>query len=233
VSLGHIALSSSPERNRWFRMRVLATSLRYGIALVCVAVALFSSLLLQRLFPYPFLFLFFAAVMASAWFGGTAPGLFAVLLSTLAVDYFFVPPFHSFAINATDTAYFVAFVLCALAASWVSSSKRNSEEALREAHDHLEARVAERTAELQKTIAELQENERQREQLVSEKSVLSGQLEARKLVERAKGILQREMKIGEEEAYRTMQRQSQQMRKSMKEIAESIILNDELKRGSQ
>jgi K+-sensing histidine kinase KdpD len=214
-------------------MRVLATSLRHGVALACVAAAFASSLLLQRLFPYPFLFLFFAAVMASAWFGGTAPGLFAVLLSTVAVDYFFVPPFHSFAINATDTAYFVAFILCALAASWVSSSKRKSEEALREARDHLEARVADRTAELQKTIAELRENERQKEQLVSEKSALSGQLEARKLVERAKGILQREMKIGEEEAYRAMQRQSQQMRKSMKEIAESIILNDELKRGSE
>jgi len=214
-------------------MRVLATSLGYGIALLCVAGALASSLLLQRLFPYPFLFLFFAAVMASAWFGGTAPGLFAVFLSTVAVDYFFVPPFHSFAVNATDTAYFAAFVACALAASWVSSSKRNSEEALLEARDHLEARVAERTAELQKTIAELRENERQREQLQSEKSALSGQLEARKIVERAKGILQREMKIGEEEAYRSMQRQSQQMRKSMKEIAESIILNDELKRGPQ
>jgi K+-sensing histidine kinase KdpD len=233
VALGQIALSSSPERGRASRARLASVTQSYGIALVCVAAALASSLLLQRLFPYPFLFLFFAAVMASAWFGGTAPGLFAVLLSTVAVDYFFVPPFHSFAINATDTAYFAAFVLCALAASWVSSSKRNSEEALREARDNLEARVTERTAELQKTIAELQENERQREQLESEKSALSGQLEARKLVERAKGILQREMKIGEEEAYRAMQRQSQQMRKSMKEIAESIILNDELKRGSQ
>jgi K+-sensing histidine kinase KdpD len=212
---------------------MVATSLRHGIALACVTAALFSSLLLQHFFPYPFLFLFFAAVMASAWFGGTAPGLFAVFLSTVAVDYFFVPPFHSFAINATDTAYFAAFVVCALAASWVSSSKRNSEEALLEARNHLEARVAERTAELQKTIAELQEKERQKEQLESEKSALSGQLEARKLVERAKGILQREMRIGEEEAYRTMQRQSQQMRKSMKEIAESVILNDEMKRGAQ
>src|SRR5580700_4646737 len=189
-------------------MRILATSLHYGIALLCVASALCLSLLLQHLFPYPFLFLFFAAVMASAWFGGTAPGLFAVLLSTLAVDYYFVPPFHSFAINATDTAYFAAFVLSALAASWVSSSKRRSEEALMEARDHLEARVAERTKELQKTITELQENERQRERLESEKSALSGQLEARKIVERAKGILQREMKIGEDEAYRTLQKQS-------------------------
>lgn len=205
---------------------------RYAISVLSVAAALVSSLLLQRLFPYPFLFLFFAAVMASAWFGGAAPGFFAVFLSTLAVDYYFVPPFHSFAVNATDTAYFVAFVLCTLAASCVSSAKRQSEEALREARDHLEAHVAERTAELQKTVTELQENERQRERLESEKSALSGQLEARKFVERAKGILQREMKMTEEEAYRALQRQSQQMRKSMKEIAESVILSDEMKRGS-
>ena len=233
MALADIALSSTSESDRWNRMRVLNSSLRYGIALVCVAAALFLSLPLQNLFPYPFLFLFFAAVMASAWFGGTAPGLFAVFLSTLAVDYFFVPPFHSFAVNTTDTAYFVAFVISALAASWLSSTKRKSEEALLNARDHLEARVAERTAELQKSIAELQENVRQKEQLETEKSALSGQLEARKLVERAKGILQREMKIGEDEAYRSMQRQSQQMRKSMREIAESIILNEELKRGSQ
>jgi K+-sensing histidine kinase KdpD len=204
-----------------------------GIALSCVAAALLSTLFLQRLFPYPFLFLFFAAVMVSAWFGGTIPGLFAVFLSTLTVDYYFVPPFHSFVINATDSAYFVAFVICAVVASWVSSSKRYSEEALKDARDQLEARVAERTAELRKSVTELQENQRQREQLETEKSALSGQLETRKLVERAKGILQRELKIGEEEAYRAMQRQSQQMRKSMKEISESIILNDELKRTSQ
>src|SRR5467141_1242684 len=221
------------ETNRSFRLQAGTVIRRNAIALVCVGTALVSTLLLQHLFPYPFLFLFFAAVMASAWFGGTASGLFAVLLSTLAVDYFFVPPFHSFVINATDSAYFIAFIICTAVASWVSSSKRKSEEALREARNQLEARVAERTAELQKSIAELQENERQREQLESEKSVLSGRLESRKLVERAKGILQRELKISEDEAYRAMQRQSQQMRKSMKEISESIILNDELKRNSE
>jgi K+-sensing histidine kinase KdpD len=214
-------------------MRAVTTGERYGGALLCVVAALFVTLFLQRFFPYPFLFLFFAAVMASAWFGGIAPGLFAVLLSTLTVDYFFVPPFYSFEINATDAAYFTAFVVCALIATWVSSSKRRSEEALREARDHLEARVIERTAELEKTIADLRENERQREQLLSEKSVLSGQLETRKLVERAKGILQREMQVSEEDAYRAMQRQSQQTRKSMKGIAESIILTDEMKRASK
>ena len=230
VGPGPMAISTTSPRSR---RRLLTLGQRYATALAWVSAALAASLPLQHLFPYPFLFLFFAGVMASAWFGGTGPGLLAVLLSTVAVDYYFVPPFRSFAINATDSAYFASFILCALAASWVSSSKRKSEEELLEARAHLEARVVERTAELQKTITELEENQRERERLESEKSALSGQLEARKLVERAKGILQRDMKIGEEEAYRALQRQSQQMRKSMKEIAESVILNDEMKRGAR
>lgn len=171
--------------------------------------------------------------MASAWFGGMAPGFFAVLVSTVAVDYFFVPPLYSLAMRTSDIAYFAAFVLCAVAASWVSSAKKKNELDLKEARDQLETRVTQRTAELEKTIAELRENERHREQLEMEKTVLSDRLETRKLVERAKGILQRELKISEEEAYRTLQRDSQQRRKSMREISELIILNDDLKRGSR
>jgi K+-sensing histidine kinase KdpD len=205
---------------------------RYELALLFVAGALGASLFLQRLFPYPFLFLFFAAVMASAWVGGLGPGFFAVITSTLAVDYFFVRPLHSFAISATDTAYFAAFVLSAGVASWVSASKKKAEGALREARDQLEVRVAERTAELEKSLAELQEKERQRQKLESEKSSLSERLETRKLVERAKGILQRDLNISEEEAYRALQRDSQQRRKPMREIAESVILNDGLKRSA-
>jgi len=158
---------------------------RYSIALFFVAAAFISTLLVQRFFSYPFLFLFFAAVMASAWFGEIGPGLFAVVISTLAVDYFFVPPLFSFAINATDSAYFAAFVICAAVASWVSSSKRRAEEALRMARDQLEVRVAERTSELQKSLIELRENEHKRALLESEKSVLSERLETRKLIERA------------------------------------------------
>lgn len=135
----------------------------YGVALVFSAMALGCTLLLKGLFPYPFLFLFFAAVMASAWFGGTGPGIFAVLLATLTTDYFFVPPLRSLAINATDTTYFASFVICALVASWISAAKKEDEEALREARDQLEVRVAERTAELQASNDELQESIDQRE----------------------------------------------------------------------
>ena len=69
--------------------------------------------------------------------------------------------------------------------------------------------------------------------LDSEISQLSEQLETRKVVERAKGILQRELGLSEQEAYSTLQRQSRQRRRSMKEIAEAIILSDDIKRGKQ
>jgi uroporphyrinogen-III synthase len=60
-------------------------------------------------------------------------------------------------------------------------------------------------------------------------SNLFGQLQARKLVERAKGILQRDLGLSEEQAYLTLQRQSRQRRRPMKEIAEAIILSEDVK----
>ena len=64
-------------------------------------------------------------------------------------------------------------------------------------------------------------------------STLTEQLETRKVVERAKGILQRDLGLNEEQAYLTLQRQSRQKRRPMKEIAEAIILSDEVRGNSQ
>jgi len=58
---------------------------------------------------------------------------------------------------------------------------------------------------------------------------LSARLETRKIVERAKGIMQRDLKISENEAYLTLQRESRQRRKSMRDVAEAILLNDEIR----
>ena len=55
----------------------------------------------------------------------------------------------------------------------------------------------------------------------------------RKLVERAKGILQSELRISEPEAYLMLQRQSQQRRRPMKEIAEAIVLSHAIKHGAE
>ena len=64
----------------------------------------------------------------------------------------------------------------------------------------------------------------QNRQLTKEISSLSERLEARKVVERAKGILMTDFNLGEAEAYRRIQVQSMNSRKSMKEVAEAIIL---------
>lgn len=65
-----------------------------------------------------------------------------------------------------------------------------------------------------------------------ENSQLVERLETRKVIDRAKGILQRDLGLTEEEAYLTIQRQSRQRRKTKKEIAEALILGDELRRSS-
>lgn len=59
--------------------------------------------------------------------------------------------------------------------------------------------------------------------LEEQSSQLSDKLDTRKAVERAKGILQREFEVSEEEAYLSLRGQSRQMRKSMKEVAQAII----------
>jgi len=61
---------------------------------------------------------------------------------------------------------------------------------------------------------------------------LAHRLEVRKLVERAKGILQQDLKIGEEQAYLMLQRQSQQLRLSMKDVAQAVVLNYAITRGA-
>jgi len=66
--------------------------------------------------------------------------------------------------------------------------------------------------------------------LEAENALLDARLRSRKLVERAKGILQREMKISEDAAYRAMRQESQHMRKSMREIAEAVLLTDNLRK---
>lgn len=70
----------------------------------------------------------------------------------------------------------------------------------------------------------------ERTRLETENLQLAGRLETRKAVDRAKGILQRDLGMSEDEAYRTMQRESRQRRISMREIADAIVLGDDLKK---
>ncbi|HPT28836.1 MAG TPA: ANTAR domain-containing protein [Bryobacteraceae bacterium] len=58
------------------------------------------------------------------------------------------------------------------------------------------------------------------------------QLETRKLVERAKGILQFKYNLTEEEAYLRLRNESRRLRRPMRDLAEAIILTEDLARKS-
>ncbi len=53
-------------------------------------------------------------------------------------------------------------------------------------------------------------------------------LEARKIVERAKSVLQQQLALSEDEAYRRLRKQSMKTRRTMREIAEAVILSSEV-----
>lgn len=66
--------------------------------------------------------------------------------------------------------------------------------------------------------------------LAEETAEMKRQLETRKSVERAKGILQKRHSLTEEEAYLRMRNESRRLRRPMKDLADAIILSEELSR---
>ncbi|HEY1806338.1 MAG TPA: ATP-binding protein [Terracidiphilus sp.] len=133
----------------------------FVIAVVFVTVALLWTFPLQHVIAYPFVFLFFGAIMGSAWFGGFIAGAWAIVLSSVVVAFFFMPPLYSIAVNQELDSYYGAFIACAVAITAISAARRRSEQTSRLARDELEARVRERTLELEKSNLEILERERQ------------------------------------------------------------------------
>lgn len=64
------------------------------------------------------------------------------------------------------------------------------------------------------------------EELKEKIAALEGALESRKVVERAKGVLMRNNGLSEPEAFRRMQKLAMDKRKSLRQIAEAILLTD-------
>jgi PAS domain S-box-containing protein len=140
------------------RRPALAAVLRYGLAFASVAAALGLSLILVH-YGLPRLFGGFSlvAIAIAFWYGGTGPGLLAVLLSSLAF-YFFLFPVTEVR-GPGWQSFLVVYTVFAGLAGWFSASRRRAERLLAEARDSLEKRVAERTSELARANEELKSTE--------------------------------------------------------------------------
>lgn len=137
---------------------------KYAIAFIAVAVALGIKLVLLRYHvTYPLSSSFLAAIGIAFWFGGTGPGLVAVILSSLVFGYIVAPLQIELMEGASRSPsflsvlpYLIYFWLVALLMSWFSSSRRKAERLLNQARNELEGKVAERTADLSQANRDLQ-----------------------------------------------------------------------------
>src|SRR4029077_6465829 len=119
----------------------MPTLFRYGIAVLSVAIAIALGFFVLRYFEAiltPFLF----AVAATVWYAGTGPGVLAIVLSVLSLNYVFLRPDFSFSpISYADLVYLTFCIFCALAVGWVSAVRRRASEKLHQARAELEAKV--------------------------------------------------------------------------------------------
>jgi C4-dicarboxylate-specific signal transduction histidine kinase len=127
----------------------------YVVAALSVGIAVVITLELGSVIKHSST-LFFCSVMLSSWYGGLWPGVFAALLSVVALDYYFIVPLYALGISLEEAPDIIVFVTTALFIGWLSGDQKRAQELLSQARDELDAKVQERTAELKRANEQLQ-----------------------------------------------------------------------------
>jgi K+-sensing histidine kinase KdpD len=90
------------------------TATTYGIVFLSVAAATLITKLLSLAFGFAPIVIFAAAVAFSAILGGFRAGVLSLLLTVIAVNYFFIPPLHALTLAGDDLFRLGAFASAAL-----------------------------------------------------------------------------------------------------------------------
>ena len=117
------------ERNIGVKTRLNAIILRYGFSLLPLGVGVLLSELIHSSFPHFVPYIFLGAVVVIAWIVGRGPGVVAAVLAPVVLDYFFFPPLFTLGIDSQAWPYIAPFGLSALAAAWMSSTRKTAREA--------------------------------------------------------------------------------------------------------
>ena len=139
---------------------------RYGLAIGSVAVAMALGFLAEWLDLNESIFaLFLLAIAITSWYAGVRPAILAFVISAFVFNYLFTPPFHVIAMTRQDVAYILALAGFSGLLIWFGILRRRAEADLRQAHNELEVKVAQRTAELRKANEQLQQEVAERRQV--------------------------------------------------------------------
>jgi signal transduction histidine kinase len=104
---------------------------RGGLAVLFVTLAVALTLLVPPLDQAPYA-LFFAAVVATAWYGGSWASLLATTLSILALDFFFLSPRYALGTDLPDSVRLGAFLFGGVLTSLLMGARERMEESLRQ-----------------------------------------------------------------------------------------------------
>src|SRR5262249_31156938 len=115
------------------------TALRYVGAFLAVAVAIYIALWVQPLLD-PSVVLLMGVVVA-AWFSGLWPAMLVSVFATLALDYYFTPPFHTLRFDFVHIPRLAVFTAIAGLFTSVSARRRRAERSLQQIRDELDAKV--------------------------------------------------------------------------------------------
>jgi len=137
-SASRLSIATVIERtmsaDNWSRMKVLSEVRSYGLAISACALALAIALPTDAASSC-----FFLAVTASALYGGKGPAILSLVLSALALDYFFLPPQHHLTMELAAYPRFVAFLAAAALIVVLIEMKRRAEESRLQLHARYQA----------------------------------------------------------------------------------------------
>ncbi|MFW9265275.1 GAF domain-containing protein, partial [Nostoc sp. CALU 546] len=118
--------------------------LKYGVAIASAAIATFLSVWLEPLISRTIGGFFYIAIIASTWYGGFRPGIVTVVLSTLAIDYYLIPPRYQLGINQSeDVLRLGIFLLVALIINLVTGNLQYSRRKIQQLNQQLSQENAE------------------------------------------------------------------------------------------
>ena len=106
----------------WQRLELVA----YVIPVAAVGGAVVATYLLGSTIKYtPNLFL--CAVVLSSWLGGLGAGIFSVLLSAIAMDYYFIQPIYALGISLEETPDMILFISLGVFVNWLNERRNQTE----------------------------------------------------------------------------------------------------------